>query len=177
MAGAALGALLGRVAGDDRGDAVKGAIVGAGVGALIGSQLDKQAAELRQDLGSNVDVINTGDELIVTMPQDILFAFDSDDVRPDLSRDLRVLATSLQDYPDTIVDVVGHTDNIGSDSYNNALSVRRARAVANVLISEGVPSSRLSVSGMGRFEPVSDNASEAGRAQNRRVEIIIRPLA
>ena len=175
LAGAAIGALFGKVAGDSSSDVVKGAIVGAGVGALIGSQLDRQAAELRQDLGSDVKIVNTGEELIVTMPQDILFAFDSDRVRPDLQRDLRVLAQSLNDYPETTVDVVGHTDNIGSDTYNNELSLRRAQAVANVLRAEGVSSRRLRVSGAGRFEPIASNASEAGRAQNRRVEIIIRP--
>ena len=177
VAGAALGALLGSITGDDSGDVVGGAILGAGVGALIGNQLDKQAAELRNEMGSDVDIINTGEELIVRMPQDILFAFNDDTVRPDLQRDLRVLADSLFDYPNSTVDVVGHTDNIGSDSYNNALSVRRARAVANVLISDGVPSSRIRVSGRGRFEPVASNSSESGRAQNRRVEIIIRPTA
>lgn len=175
LAGAAIGAMFGRLAGDDSGDVVRGALVGAGVGALIGNQLDKQADELRQQMGSNVDIINTGEELIVTMPQDILFAFNSDAVRPDLQRDLRVLANSLFNYPDSVVDVVGHTDNIGSDSYNNALSLRRAQSVANVLVSEGVPSRRLSVQGAGRFQPVASNASESGRAQNRRVEIIIRP--
>ncbi len=175
LAGAALGALFGKVAGDDSGDVVRGAIVGAGVGALIGNQLDKQAAELRENMGSEVGIINTGEELIVTMPQDILFAFDSDNVRADLRRDLRVLADSLYRYPDSRVDVVGHTDNIGSDSYNNALSVRRARAVANVLIGEGVPSYRLRATGRGRYEPVASTSSESGRAQNRRGEILIRP--
>jgi len=176
MAGAAIGALFGKVAGNDNSDVVKGAIVGAGVGALIGSQLDKQAAELRQNMSSgDVEVINTGDELIVRMPQDILFAFDSDSVRPDLRRDLRVLADSLQRYPDTYVDVVGHTDNIGSDAYNNDLSLRRAQAVADELIYDGVRRSRIHVYGRGRFEPVASNATEAGRAQNRRVEIHIRP--
>lgn len=178
MAGAAIGALFGKVAGNDSGDVVRGAIVGAGVGALIGNQLDKQAAELRQNMSNGeVDIINTGDSLIVRMPQDILFAFDSDVVRPDLRRDLRVLADNLTRYPDSSVSVVGHTDNIGSDSYNNALSLRRARSVADVLISEGVRYSRVRVDGRGRFEPVASNATEAGRAQNRRVEIIIRPNA
>ena len=175
LAGAALGALFGKITGNDSGDVVRGAIFGAGVGAVVGSRLDKQAAELRQNLGYDVGIINTGEELIVTMPQDILFAFNGDVVRPDLRRDLGVLADSLFSYPDSVVDVIGHTDNIGSDSYNNSLSLNRARSVADVLIGEGVRSSRLRVSGRGRFEPISSNASEAGRAQNRRVEIVIRP--
>lgn len=176
LAGAAIGAIFGKVAGDDNSDVVKGAIVGAGVGAVIGNQLDKQAAELRQDMSSGVQIINTGDELIVRMPQDILFAFDSDNLRSDLRRDIGVLADSLRDYPDTRVEVIGHTDNIGSDAYNDALSLRRARTVANALMDEGVRPSRIRVDGRGRFEPVASNASESGRAQNRRVEIIIRPI-
>lgn len=175
LAGAAIGAIFGKVAGDDNSDVVKGAIVGAGVGAVVGNQLDKQAAELRRDMTSGVQIINTGEELIVRMPQDILFAFDSDTLRADLRRDIGVLADSLRDYPDTRVDVIGHTDNVGSDAYNNDLSLRRARTVANALISEGVRSSRVRVDGRGRYEPVASNASESGRAQNRRVEIIIRP--
>lgn len=178
LAGAALGGLFGRITGDDTGDAVKGAIVGGAIGAVIGSQLDKQAAELRRDMSNgDVDIINTGDELIVRMPQDILFAFDSDSVRPDLRRDLAVLADSLDRYGDTVVDVVGHTDNVGTASYNYDLSTRRARAVARELEFEGVSPRRIRTIGRGADDPVASNRSASGRAQNRRVEIIIRPTA
>jgi len=178
IAGAAAGALIGKITGNDTGDVVKGAIIGAGVGAVIGNQLDKQAAELRKNMSSrDVDIINTGNELIVRMPQDILFAVNSDTVRPDLRRDLHVLANSLQDYPDSVVQVVGHTDSTGSYAYNDALSLRRAQSVANVLIDDGVRYRRVRVEGRGEYEPIASNASESGRAQNRRVEIIIRPVS
>ncbi len=178
VAGAVLGGLFGKITGGDTSDVVKGAILGGAAGAAIGYSLDKQTEELRRDIGNgDVEIINTGEELIVRMPQDILFAFDSDRVRSDLRRDLGVLADSLFRYPDSIVDVVGHTDNIGSDSYNDALSRRRASAIASVLMNEGVRSSRLRIIGQGRFEPVASNSTAAGRAQNRRVEIIIRPTS
>ena len=179
VAGALIGGIAAAVTGDGEGDRVlAGAVAGAAVGGLIGSQLDKQAAELRRDLGNgDIDIINTGEELIVTMPQDILFAFDSDRLRPDLRSDLGVLADNLGRYPDSRVDVLGHTDNVGSASYNYDLSDRRARAVTNVLVSEGVRGSRLRAVGQGEDQPVASNLSEAGRAQNRRVEIIIRPTA
>jgi outer membrane protein OmpA-like peptidoglycan-associated protein len=177
LAGAAIGALLGKATGHKSSDVVKGAIIGAGVGAVIGNQLDKQAAQLRQNMSSSgVQIINTGNELIVRMPQDILFAFNSDVVRPDLQHDLHALSNSLQDYPNTYVQVIGHTDNVGSDAYNNQLSQRRAQAVANVLIGDGVQPSRVVAEGRGRYEPIASNATAAGRAQNRRVEIHIHPM-
>lgn len=178
LAGAAIGALFGKATGGKTSDAVKGAIIGAGVGAVIGNQLDKQAADLRQNMSNGqVQIINTGKELIVRMPQDILFAFNSDSVRPDLQRDLGALARNLQDYPNSYVKVVGHTDNVGSDAYNDQLSLRRAQAVTNILIADGVRASRLDAQGRGRFDPVASNATASGRAQNRRVEIVIRPIS
>lgn len=176
LAGAAIGALFGKATGGDTSDAVKGAIIGAGVGAVIGSQLDKQAAELRSNMSNgDVQIINTGNELVVRMPEDILFALDSDQVRPGLRRDLGVLANSLQDYPNTNVYVIGHTDSTGTRAYNYDLSQRRAQSVASVLIVDGVPRSRIRVDGRGEDEPIASNATAAGRAQNRRVDIVIRP--
>jgi outer membrane protein OmpA-like peptidoglycan-associated protein len=157
-----------------RGAAV-GAAIGAAGGAVVGNILDKQAQELNRDLGNNIDVINTGDELIVRMPQDILFAFDSDRVRPDLRADLFTLADSLQRYPDTTVQIIGHTDNVGSASYNQNLSERRASSVGSVLVNAGVPGSRLRIFGAGEDQPIASNLTEEGRAQNRRVDIVIRP--
>lgn len=177
--GAAAGALAGILTGDNarerRRGAVIGGVVGAGAGALIGNSLDKQAAELQRDLDSNVGVVNTGSELIVTMPQDILFAVDSYTVSATLRDDLLVLAQSLNDYPDTTVDVIGHTDNTGEASYNQALSARRAAAVSNVLLDGYVAASRIRAYGRGEDAPVASNLTEEGRAQNRRVEIVIRP--
>ncbi|NNF25516.1 MAG: OmpA family protein [Rhodobacteraceae bacterium] len=177
--GAALGGLLGatRESGSDRvKNAAVGAAIGGTIGGLIGSNLDAQARELNQNLdNSQIDVINTGSELIVRMPQDILFAIDSAAVRPDLRSDLGVLAQSLNNYPDTTVEIVGHTDNTGSASYNQNLSELRANSVAAVLINNGVRSSRVRTFGAGESQPIASNLSVQGRAQNRRVDITIRP--
>ncbi|MEC3860921.1 OmpA family protein [Mesobacterium sp. TK19101] len=181
LVGAGIGALTGILAGGDSGErrrgALIGAAIGAGAGAAIGNQLDKQEADLRQTLGNNVAIQNTGDRLIVTLPQDILFATDSSNLRPDLQRDIRAVAQNLLAYPDTTVQVLGHTDNVGDAGYNLDLSQRRAQAVANILTSEGVPYSRVLVSGRGEDQPVASNLTPEGRQQNRRVEIVILPNA
>lgn len=154
-----------------------GAVIGAAVGGAIGTALDRQAADLRRDIGNpNVGIVNAGDRLVVTMPQDILFATDSAAVRPDLQSDLRAVAANLLQYPQTRVEVIGHTDSTGSASYNLDLSQRRAGAVAAVLIGAGVPASRVSAIGRGEEMPVATNLTPEGRAQNRRVELVIRPL-
>ena len=184
-AGTIMGGLIGAIAGmemSSKGDRKKGAIVGAIVGAAagnaIGQTLDEQAADLRRDLNNNqVNVTNTGSELIVTMPQDILFALDSAAVRSDLRRDLGVVAGNLQAYPNSTISIEGHTDNTGTANYNRILSQRRANAVADILVNNGVPPARLYAVGRGEDEPVASNLSATGRAQNRRVEIVIRPNA
>lgn len=184
-AGTIMGGLIGAIAGmemSSKGDRKKGAIVGAIVGAAagnaIGQTLDEQAADLRRDLNNNqVNVTNTGSELIVTMPQDILFALDSAAVRSDLRRDLGVVAGNLQAYPNSTISIEGHTDNTGTANYNKILSQRRANAVADILVNNGVPPARLYAVGRGEDEPVASNLSATGRAQNRRVEIVIRPNA
>lgn len=154
-----------------------GAAIGGAVGGAIGNELDKQADDLRRDLDSDIGVVNTGSELRVTMPQDLLFATDSDRLRSDLIADIRTVAGSLNDYPNSTVIVVGHTDSTGDASYNQNLSERRAASVAAVLRGEGVAGGRLRTVGQGEAQPVASNATAAGRAQNRRVEIIIRPNA
>ena len=179
LIGAGIGALLGatRESGNDRvKNTVIGAAIGAGIGGIIGNELDKQAAELRGSMSDDVKIVNTGDRLIVTMPQDILFDIDSTYVRPDLRSDLGKLAANLQRYPNTTVDVVGHTDNTGAASYNQNLSSRRASAVASVLMNSGVAPSRVRSYGRGEDEPVASNLTVEGRHQNRRVEIVIRPV-
>jgi len=175
--GGLLGAAVGAAASDD--DKLKGALiggaVGAGTGALIGADLDRQAAELRGSLSSNISVTNTGEYLIVNMPQDLLFATDSATLRSDLTSDLRTVANSLLKYPNSRIEVIGHTDNTGSAAYNQDLSQRRAVSVSGVLRDSGVPGGRLSAYGRGEDVPVASNLTPEGRAQNRRVEIIIRP--
>ncbi|MDU8944778.1 OmpA family protein [Ovoidimarina sediminis] len=176
--GAGIGAALGGTikSGDDRVEnAIIGAAIGGLVGGAIGNSLDKQAQELNQSLSSDVGVINTGDSLIVRMPQDILFAVDSAQVRPDLRADLFTLADSLNRYPDTTVTIVGHTDNTGSAAYNQDLSERRANAVRAVLINAGVAPARIRALGAGEAQPIATNQTAEGRALNRRVDITIRP--
>ncbi len=151
-------------------------MIGASVGGVIGQQLDKQAQDLRRDIpNQDIQIENTGSELRVTMPQDLLFDIDSAFVRSDLQADLRALAGNLQDYPDTTVIITGHTDDTGSAGYNFDLSQRRASAVGNVLTDAGVGFDRVRTFGRGEDQPIASNATDEGRAQNRRVEIVIRP--
>lgn len=178
LIGATLGAMTGDNPAERRGNAAKGAILGAGAGAVIGNRLDKQEADLRRDIGNgDVGITNTGDRLIVTLPQDILFATGSSQIRADLRRDLNALAGNLRSYPDSTVQIVGHTDNVGDAGYNYDLSNRRANTVAGVLMDAGVSSSRLQTFGRGEDQPIASNLTAEGRAQNRRVEIVILPNA
>lgn len=177
LAGAITGAALGGMTGGSNGtpEALVGAGLGALAGGMIGAHMDRQAAELRASLGANATVVNTGNEIVVTMAQDILFATDSYTVRPDLQANLRAVAQNINNYPVSVVFVTGHTDSTGSDAYNQQLSLRRADAVAAVLITSGVPGGRVQSRGMGESQPVASNDTAAGRAQNRRVVITIRP--
>ena len=140
--------------------------------------LDKQERDLRASLGNdNVTINNTGDRLIVTLPQDILFATGSSAVRPDLQRDLAAVAGNLQAYPDSTVQIIGHTDSDGEASFNQQLSESRANAVASVLLNNGISSRRIQSYGRGESQPIASNLNAQGKAQNRRVEIVILPNA
>ncbi len=178
--GAATGALFGIIAGDSakerRNAAIAGAIIGGAVGGAVGSNLDKQAADLQSSISNNrVQIINNGDHLIVRMPQDILFPIDSSILQNTLRQDIVALANNLQRFPGSRVDVIGHTDNTGTAAYNRDLSSRRASAVAAVLIANGVAGGRIRTIGRGEDSPIASNLNASGRAQNRRVEIVIRP--
>lgn len=179
ITGAVLGGIVGLAQNDGKlGKAAAGAVIGGALGAGVGGLLDQQAADLRQDLGNDdVEIVNTGSELIVTLPQDILFATDSAVVRSGLQSDLGALARNLQDYPSTTVQVIGHTDNVGNAGYNQDLSSRRASSVTTILTANGVASYRIQSYGRGEDAPVATNLSPEGRAQNRRVEIVISPAA
>ncbi len=174
--GAAGGALLGSAIGGNTRGALIGAAAGAGAGALIGRDLQRQKRELDQAFANGrIEVIDGGNELIVRMPQDILFPVSGSAVSSPLQADLLVLADNLNRYPNSLVVVVGHTDSTGSADYNQALSERRANSVAAVLRSGGVAPARVRAIGVGENEPIATNQTPEGRAQNRRVDIKIRP--
>ncbi|MEM9715853.1 MAG: OmpA family protein, partial [Pseudomonadota bacterium] len=176
--GAAVGAGVQILRGADTKDVLGGAVVGGAVGGVIGNQLDKQAEELREQLnGTGARIVNTGSELIVTLPEAITFDIDSAFVRPPIQSALADLAVSINDFPNTIVDVIGHTDNTGTSAYNQNLSKQRADSVAAQLISRGVSSARIRAFGRGKTSPIATNATADGRQANRRVEIIITPTA
>jgi len=174
--GAASGAVLGAVLGD-RKTAVAGAVAGGLIGGAIGYDLDQQEAELRRKLASGVTITNTGDRLIVSFPEAILFAVNSFTVRPGLNSDMAALARSLERYPASTVQIVGHTDSDGDAAFNQQLSERRANAVADVLLDQGVPFNRIQTFGRGESQPIATNLTPEGKQQNRRVEIVILPNA
>ena len=178
MIGGAIGGLLGLTSDKNKTKrTIAGAAAGAAIGAAIGQGLDRQAAQLREEIGDDrVQIENTGTELVVTLPDDILFDVDSDTVSAALRTDLLAVAANLNANPDSTIDVIGHTDNTGSAAYNRDLASRRAGSVASVLIDGGVAAGRITSFGKGEDEPVASNLTEEGRARNRRVEIIIRPI-
>ena len=177
--GAGLGALVGLAAGDNaqerRNGAIVGAALGAGIGGIAGADLDRQEAELRANLGSSARIVNTGNQLIVTLPQDILFDTESAALTEALRNDLAALAQSMNNFPATTVNVIGHTDNTGTAAFNQDLSARRAQAVTSVLMQNGVAPGRIWSIGRGEDAPIASNLNAEGRAQNRRVEITITP--
>ena len=175
--GAVSGAVIGSIIGDGAEGAVIGAVLGGAAGAGIGYNLDQQEAELRRELDNGVTITNTGDRLIVSFPEAILFATDSFTVRPGLNDDMFALTESLQRYPQSTVQIIGHTDSDGDAGYNQQLSERRANAVADVLLNQGVPFQRIQTFGRGESQPIASNFTPEGKAQNRRVEIVILPDA
>ncbi len=176
--GAATGALAGLILGDSKKDVVIGTIAGTAIGGVVGNRLDKQEQALRDSLSSKDTTIhNTGSELIVTLPEGITFDTDSTYVRNDFRPEIYKIANNLRQYPDTTVDVVGHTDSSGSEEYNQALSADRAYSVTDILTDQGVSDSRIVSYGRGETTPIASNDDEFGKSKNRRVEIVIRPAA
>ena len=178
VGGAALGYLLGGLVGGKTARIV-GAGIGGVAGGVVGYQLDQQIRELDEATeGTGVDVTETpdGTGILVNLP-DVTFAVDSTTISPSFRAALDEVAASLQKYPNSLVDVMGHTDSTGSDAYNLDLSRRRAEAVVNHLVSRGVSRARLASVGYGEQYPRADNATEQGRALNRRVEIRITPIS
>ncbi len=179
-AGAAVGAGIGALIGGGKGAAIGagiGAVTGGAAGAIIGNKMDKQKAELEKIQGAQVESINDGQAIKVTFESGILFATGKSDLNASSKTALSQFASSLQANPDTDVQIYGHTDSTGSDSVNQPLSEKRASAVKNYLASQGVSGSRMTTQGMGSSQPVADNSTKAGQAQNRRVEVYIIPNA
>ena len=179
--GAAAGAVVGLISGDDAVERRQHAMIGAGIGALaggaVGNYQDRQEAKLRAELqGTGVSVTRMGDNITLNMPGNVTFATDSADLSPAFFDVLTSVSKVLQEFDKTVVEVAGHTDSTGSDSYNQTLSVRRATSVAQYLQSHGIRSERLLTVGMGESRPVADNGTADGRQANRRVEITMVPL-
>ena len=183
--GAAIGAVAGVVAGllsgGDATERRQRALVGAGVGALaggaIGNYQDRQERALRESMaGTGVDVVRQGDNITLNMPENITFGFDRSDLQPQFYPVLDRVASTLTEYNQTIVEVAGHTDSKGTDAYNQSLSERRAGSVGNYLMSKGLMRDRFILLGAGESRPVASNDTDAGRAQNRRVEITLVPI-
>jgi outer membrane protein OmpA-like peptidoglycan-associated protein len=177
--GALAGYLLGGLIGGKTARIV-GAGIGGVAGGVVGYKMDQQIKELKeQTAGSGVDVTPTdnGSAILVNLPDGVTFAVDSSSISPTFQRTLDSIANSMIQYPNSLIDVYGHTDSTGSDMYNQALSERRAQAVANYLISRGVSSSRIRWQGFGETQPVVSNDTDEGRARNRRVEIKIVPVS
>lgn len=173
IAGAVVGGLIG--AGESRDRAVIGAVIGGTAGAVAGDVLDRQAAAIRSSVNApGIEVVNRGDHVQVVMPENVLFATDSAAVSSGARSDLYAVARTLQNYPSRVT-VIGHTDNTGSAAHNQRLSERRAESVASVLVSGGAAPSLVNTVGRGYADPVADNSTPYGRAQNRRVEIILIP--
>lgn len=171
-AGGAIGGVIGKQTGSTARGAIIGAAVGGVVGAVIGRQMDKQAEELAQNI-PGATVTRIGEGIAVTFASGLLYDFDSDRIRAEAGQNLRNLSASLDQYPNTDLLIVGHTDSQGPDSYNWDLSERRARSAAEYLASQGVARSRLRTAGRGETEPIESNDTETGQQQNRRVEVAI----
>lgn len=174
--GTGAGAVVGGAVGAATGSTVKGILIGAAVGgaagAIIGDQMDRHAKEIEQDI-PGAKVRRVGEGIAVTFENGILFDFNATQLRPQGRDDLDALAASFHKYPDTDLMIVGHTDSVGSDAYNQELSERRAAAAKQYLVAQGVDGSRIRTAGRGETEPIATNDTETGRQENRRVEIAI----
>ncbi|SKB74940.1 OmpA family protein [Daejeonella lutea] len=171
-AGGTIGAIIGKKAGNTAVGAIIGGAVGGTAGAVIGRRMDRQAEEIKQTV-PNAEVIREGEGIIVKFDSGILFDVDQAALKSAARSNIESLATSLKNNPQTNILIVGHTDATGTDAYNYKLSERRAAAVKSYAVSQGISASRLTTEGRGETEPISDNTTDSGKAQNRRVEIVI----
>ncbi|WP_240618206.1 OmpA family protein [Halomonas heilongjiangensis] len=175
--GAAAGALSGSGSTSRRDRALIGAAVGAAAGAGVGAYMDRQEEQLRASTqGTGIEVDRRGDDIVLNMPSGVTFGFDSSELTMNARNALNDVSSVLTQYSDTRVNIAGHTDSTGNADYNQRLSERRAEAVGNYLAQSGVARNRLQMRGYGQTQPVASNDNEAGRAQNRRVEITLSPI-
>jgi outer membrane protein OmpA-like peptidoglycan-associated protein len=172
VAGGAMGAVIGKVSGNTALGAIIGAAVGGATGAVIGHKMDKQAEEIKKTV-PDAKVERVGEGIVVEFSSNILFAFDKSSLSAEAKTNLVKLVTVLNTYPDTDIEVQGHSDNQGSDAYNMKLSERRAGAVSAYLKSKGISGNRITIKGFGETQPKYDNNTDDGRTQNRRVEFLI----
>jgi outer membrane protein OmpA-like peptidoglycan-associated protein len=171
-AGAGIGAIIGNKAGNTAVGAVIGGALGGVAGGLIGKKMDKQAAEIENTV-AGAEVIKAGEGIIVKFDSGILFDFDKADLKANAKENIRQLVKTMNENADTDILIVGHTDNVGRASYNQGLSERRAASVKSYAVAQGLAAGRIKTKGMGAEEPISSNETDAGRAENRRVEIVI----
>lgn len=171
-AGGVVGGVIGHQYDNTALGAIIGAVVGGTAGVLIGKNMDKQAEEMRKEV-ENAEIERVGEGIKVTFDSGILFEFDSAELQPEAKKNIRSMADVLRKYPNSDILIEGDTDNTGSDDYNQRLSERRARAVADYQQSLGVSGSRIKTIGLGESNPVASNDDEDGRRQNRRVEIAV----
>ena len=178
LIGAIGGAVVGKNTGDkDKGHTIAGAVVGGLAGAAIGNYMDQQEAALRQNMqGTGVEVTRQDNNIVLTMPDAITFDTAQSGVKPQFYGVLNTLASTLNQFPETRVQIAGHTDNVGSDASNLQLSQQRANSVRTYLASTGVAAQRMQAVGYGESRPIADNSSDYGRAQNRRVEVTLIPV-
>jgi outer membrane protein OmpA-like peptidoglycan-associated protein len=171
--GGAIGAVIGKATGNTAMGAIIGATVGGVTGAVIGRRMDKQAEEMQEVLKDDAVVRREGEGIVINFKEKVLFGFNSADLGTTAETNLNRLVEVLNRYPNTNIQVIGHTDSIGTASYNQTLSERRAGSVTTYLQNRGINNSRLSAKGMGQTDPITANSTEEGRAQNRRVEFVI----
>lgn len=176
--GGAAGAAIGAATGGDRGKrAGIGAAAGVLAGGAVGAYMDHQESKLREQLqGTGVSVTRIGDDLILNMPGAITFEVDKSDIRSSFYEVLNSVVLVVKEFDKTVIDVSGYTDSTGDDSYNQALSERRAASVGDYLKAQGVVAGRVVTRGYGERNPVADNDTEEGRRQNRRVELKLVPI-
>ena len=181
LVGAGIGAVAGLLSGSDATERRQRALVGAGVGGLAGGAVgvyqDRQEAELRrQTAGTGIVVDREGDVIKLNLPDGVTFDFNKTELKPQFYPALNNVAATLADYNQTIVEVAGHTDNVGGDAVNQRISEQRANSVGNYLIGQGLQRERFEIVGMGKRYPIASNDTDSGRALNRRVEIRLLPL-